>query len=354
MRFDTKDRRRVLAAIGALTGLLCLAPCARAEEPLRWKFKVGDKLAYNMTQDMNMVMNMGPSSQMTTNVHQVMDMSWDVQGVNDQGEAVILQKFDRVQMKMTGPMAVDYDTSKDEPVTGMAAAFAPLYKAMTKGDFEVTMTARGEIKDVKVPPEVLDALKSSPGAAQMGDLAKPEGFQKMIMQNAFVLPENAPKKGDHWSTTATVNNPVAGRQTVETSYTFVEMKEINGEQFAVFQPNIKMSFGPVAEPAKTTDAKDAKADDAKTDGDPKGDAKSDAKSDAKPAASPNPGMQMKVKDQKSDGEVLFNATAGRLSSMSVKQDLSMEISVAAQTLQQQIHQDIEVKVTPKSAAGASE
>jgi hypothetical protein len=349
MHFGTSDRRRVLAAIGALTALLCLAPCGRAEEPLRWKFKVGDKLAYNMTQDMNMVMNMGPSSQMTTNVHQVMDMSWDVQGVNEQGEAVILQKFDRVQMKMTGPMAVDYDTSKDEPATGMAAAFAPLYKAMTKGDFEVTMTARGEIKDVKVPSEVLDALKSSPGAAQMGDLAKPEGFQKMIMQNAFVLPENAPKKGDHWSTTATVSNPIAGQQTVETSYTFVEMKEINGEQFAVFQPNIKMSFGAAAEPAKPTDAKGAKADDAKSDADAKG----DTKSDAKPATSPNPGMQMKVKDQKSDGEVLFNATAGRLSSMSVKQDLAMEISVAAQTLQQQIHQDIEVKVTPKGEAGAS-
>ena len=322
-----------------------------AEEPLRWKFKVGDKLAYNMTQDMNMVMNMGPSSQMTTNVHQVMDMSWEVQGVNEQGEAVILQKFDRVQMKMTGPMAVDYDTSKDEPATGMAAAFAPLYKAMTKGDFEVTMTARGEIKDVKVPPEVLDALKSSPGAAQMGDLAKPEGFQKMIMQNAFVLPEKAPQKGDHWSTTATVRNPIAGQQTVETSYTFVEMKEIKGEQFAVFQPNIKMSFGAAAEPAKATDAKDAKSDaDSKGNNAAKGDAKSDAKSDAKPAASPNPAMQMKVKDQKSDGEVLFNATAGRLSSMSVKQDLSMDISVAAQTLQQQIHQDIEVKVTPKSEA----
>lgn len=324
MRLSTIVRRPVVSAIAALAVLLCLTPGSRAEEPLRWRFKVGEKLAYSMTQDMNMVMNMGPSSQMTTNVHQVMDMTWDVQGVNEQGDAVIVQKFDRVQMKMTGPMAVDYDTAKDEPPTGMAAAFAPLYKAMTKGDFEVTMTARGEIKDVKVPQEVLDALKNSPGAAQMGDLAKPDGFQKMIMQNAFVLPENAPTKGDHWSTTATVTNPVAGQQTVETSYTFVDMKDIDGQQFAVFQPNIKMSFGPA------------------------GDAKGEG--EAKPAASPNPAMQMKVKDQKSDGEVLFNATAGRLGSMSVKQDMTMEIAVAGQTLQQQIHQDIEVKVTPKTAA----
>ena len=55
---------------------------------------------------------------------------------------MIEQKFDRVQMKMSGPMSVDFDTAKDEPATGMAALFAPLYKAMTKAEFEVTMTAR--------------------------------------------------------------------------------------------------------------------------------------------------------------------------------------------------------------------
>ena len=178
MHFGTSDRRRVLAAIGALIALLCLAPCGRAEEPIRWKFTVGEKLEYNITQDMNMAMNMGASGQMNSNAHQVMDMTWDVQGVNEQGEAVIEIKFDRIQMKVTGPMTADYDSSKDEPPTGMAATFAPLFKAMTKSAFEATMTSRGEIKDLKVPPDVLEALKSNPGAAQMGDLATPDGFQK--------------------------------------------------------------------------------------------------------------------------------------------------------------------------------
>ena len=42
---------------------------------------------------------------------------------------------------------------------------APIYDALTKGEFEITMSARGEIKDVKVPDEVLAAMKNSPGAA---------------------------------------------------------------------------------------------------------------------------------------------------------------------------------------------
>ena len=50
--------------------------------------------------------------------------------------------------------------------TGLAAMIAPMYKAMTKGEFEITMTARGEVKDVKIPEEVIAALKT---VARRGD-----------------------------------------------------------------------------------------------------------------------------------------------------------------------------------------
>ena len=36
---------------------------SRADEPLRWKFKVGEKLDYQMTQDMNMNMDAGQAGQ---------------------------------------------------------------------------------------------------------------------------------------------------------------------------------------------------------------------------------------------------------------------------------------------------
>ena len=111
-------------AFVAVVGV-ALQNAGRADEPIRWKFAVGEKFGYNMVQDMDMSMNMGTNGQVNSNVHQVMDMTWDVQGVNDQGEAVIQESFDRVQMKMTGPMAVDYDSSKDAPATGLAAQFAP-------------------------------------------------------------------------------------------------------------------------------------------------------------------------------------------------------------------------------------
>jgi hypothetical protein len=311
--------RRVLPVIAALAALFNLAAHGLADEPIRWKFTVGEKLAYNVTTDMNLAIKTGQNSPMNSSIHQVMEMTWDVQGVNDAGEAVIQLSFDHAQMKITGPMTVDYDSAKDSTATGMAAAFAPIYKAMKNNPFEITMTSRGEIKDVKVPKEVLDALKSSPGAAQMGDLATPEGFQKMFMQGSFTLPEKAPEKGEHWSTSVTISSPIGGKQTTETSYTYEGSKEVNGETIAQFRPAMTMTFEGNAQ------------------------------------------MQMKVKDQKSDGEMLFNEKQGRMDSMTLKQDVTMEVTVATQTLQQHINQNIQVKLEPKGSdakgqkeAGAAE
>ena len=91
--------------------------------------------------------------EMKTSMRQEMNMTWDVQGVDEKsGEAVIRQKFDRVKMKMSTPVGgFEYDSKSEEAPTGLGAMIAPMYKAMTEGEFEITMTSRGEVKDVKIP-----------------------------------------------------------------------------------------------------------------------------------------------------------------------------------------------------------
>lgn len=277
-----------------------------AQEPLRWKFEKGQKLDYNMVQDMTMAAEGGPVGQMNTKMRQEMDMTWDVQEVNDEGEAVIRQKFDRVKMKMTTPLGgFDFDSESDAAPTGLAAMIAPMYKAMTEGEFVITMTDRGEVKDVKVPEEVLTALKNSPGAAAMGEMATPDGFKKMISQGSLVLPENAPKEGETWSTKLEVNNPQAGKQTVETTYRFEEIKEIDGTKYAVIRPQLKMDF----------------------------------------AGNPQPNVQMKISEQSSDGEVLFNVEEGRLRSSTLNQKVTIDVTAGGQAMKQKIDQKIDVKVS---------
>ena len=424
MFIDTRNRRSVLFAATVVGLSFSFAPAAQAEEPLRWKFEVGEKFDYDTTQDMTLTMKGGPLPQgMVTNVQQQMDMTWDVEAVNevdpalvdsfkklveaenkrlaeqgvdvdsadfssinqamaqvieapggseqaasgrsdllkamnffvqeaqrrenepvatkkldaaDQtavkkhrmglesivgeikangGEAVIRQKVDRVRMKMTGPMGkVDYDSDSEEAPTGMAAMWAPMFDAMTQGNFEITMTSRGEVKDVKIPEELLTALKNSPGGQGMGAM-NAEGFKKMLAQGALVLPAEAPQEGESWTTTIDVNNPMAGKQTVETTYTYDGTKEIDGTNYAVFKPELKMNF------------------------------------------EGNANLQMKIKEQSSDGEVLFNVDEGRLSSSTLEQNVKMDVTVGGASMEQTIDQTIEVEVTPageESEAEASE
>jgi hypothetical protein len=309
MRF----RSQYLLALAAVVFVYvsALAPAiSRADEPLRWKFEVGEKLDYNMTQEMNMSAEGGPVGQMTTTMRQEMDMVWDVIGIDEQtGEADIKQKFERVKMKLSTPLGgVEYDSKSDAAPTGLAAMIAPMYKAITNGEIEIIMTARGEIKDVKIPDDVNAALKSAPGAAALGDMASAEGFKKMIRQGAFVLPEAAPKKEDKWSTKLEMNNPKIGKQTVETTYTFDGMKDIDGTKYAVFKPQLTMEF---EKKEGTTQA-----------------------------------LAMKIADQSSEGEVLFNVDKGRLSTTKLNQKVSIDATINGQTMKQKIEQKIDVKVSP--------
>jgi hypothetical protein len=315
MHMSLKYTGTLLIAFVSLGSIV--ATSAQADEPLRWKFKVGEKLDYNMVQEMQMSAS-GPAmpQEMKTSMRQEMNMTWDVQGVDDKtGEAVIRQKFDRVKMKMSTPVGgFDYDSKSEEAPSGLAAMIAPMYKAMTEGEFEITMTSRGEVKDVKIPEQVITALKNAPNAAAMGDIASADGFKKMISQGALVLPEKPPKKGDTWTTKVDMKNPAFGKQTVETTYRYDGTKEVKGTKFAVIKPQLKMEFENQA---------------AAKEGQPQ-----------QPAAQQN---VMKIKEQTSDGEVLFNIPAGRLHSTSLKQNVTIEANA---NVNMKIDQKIDVTVTP--------
>jgi hypothetical protein len=238
-----------------------------------------------------------------------MNMTWDIQGVDDKtGEAVIKQKFDRVKMKMNSPYgALDYDSKSEEAPTGLGAIIAPMYKAMTEGEFEITMTSRGEVKDVKIPEGVLTALKNSPNAGQLGDVASSDGFKKMISQGALVLPKDPPKKGDTWTTKVDMKNPAVGTQTIETTYRYDGTKDVKGTVFALIKPTLKMEFGGAAEGQKAA---------------------------------------MSIKEQSSDGEILFNIAAGRLYSTSLNQKVTIQANAAGKPVEQKIDQKIDVTVSP--------
>jgi len=183
----------------------------------------------------------------------------------------------------------------------MAAMMAPTLEAMVSGDFTFTMSPRGEVSNIKLSDDLLAAIKNGPG----GENGAVEQFKSMASQIAFDLPEDPPQIGQSWTKKFTVNNPAGGVQTVETTYTYDGTRDADGTIYAVIKPSMELEMAN------------------------------------------NPMMEMKVKEQKTDGEVLFDLQAGQLHSTSINQSITLDMIAAGQTMPGTIDQKIDLVVTPK-------
>jgi hypothetical protein len=119
----------------------------------------------------------------------------------------------------------------------------------------------------------------------------------MISQGLLVLPEGAPSKDQPWTTKFEVKNPQAGTQVVETTYQFDGTKP-NDSNLAVFKSKMNMSFE---------------------------------------------GAPVKITEQSSAGEIVFNIKEGRVESSVLKQNVTIDETGGGQT---KIDQNINVNVTP--------
>ena len=131
-------------------------------------------------------------------------------------------------------------------------------------------------------------------------------MQRMIMKGRWCCRRSAASRGRVAVTRSKLDSPAGGEQIVESTYRYEGTKEVDGRTYAVFRPTLKMTFA----------GKD--------------------------------GVRTKVKEQDSSGEILFDPEAGRLHSATLKQRVTMDVTVAGQTVEQEIDQTIEVKLTPTS------
>lgn len=283
-----------------------------AADALVWKFEPGLVNRYQMNQKMNMAMDMGKGGEAKSSVDQVIDMSWTVEKVNDDGSAVLKQRIDRMRMKMGlpgGQPPAEIDSASKEPPAGQAAMLSPLLKAMTSDAFTVQMKPSGEVTEVDVPKAMLDALASMPGAAMMGEMATADGFKNLVKQASFAIPENL-EVGTEWTTKMEMKNPMTGPIVVETTYKYEGPREVDGKQYEVFKPHIELNYG---EGGAT---------------------------------------KIEMAEQTSEGEILFDRQAGRLESSAIKQKMKQKFTVAGQVMNQAIDQSVDMKWMSEEAAEA--
>ncbi len=306
--FSSRICRQGLVAVPGFFWLLVASTLVCAGEPLIWKFAVGDAHHYQLVQTMNMTMSLGPSGETASTVKQTIGMTWEVKSVEANGTAVLLQTIDRIEMDLSAPgqKEVHFDTASDESPEGFAAMLAPTLNALTSTPFKVTMTPRGEITEVEVPETLVAVMAQGPGGAILGDLATEEGFRNTVQQSSLTLPEAKDLvEGHQWNSTFEMENPATGKIVVETTYAYQGPREVAGQAMEVFVPTLLLRFG--KGPDQT-------------------------------------GGTIRVERQESGGEILFNRSAGRLESTTLRQQVDLVIMVGENSINQHIDQKISLRI----------
>ncbi|HEY2839608.1 MAG TPA: DUF6263 family protein [Pirellulales bacterium] len=294
----------VILALTCVTNL----SAAKADEALSWKFKSGDKLAY----ELEMEMQMAEGDRTIKIVHRIW-MTLAVGDVGDDGVATITQTVDRMAAEITPPADAEpagtrkfdskeglkTDADKDDPMMSMMPAVA---EAMLGKPISMKVSPQGAVSDVKIPPEMITALKKSP-AAPMSELFTPEGVKQTASRVITPLPSGKIAAGKTWDVTIEMAAPNVGKQITKTEYKFAGTEEREGKKVAKIGVETTVKF---------------------------------------PSA---PGAQLKidVKEQQSEGTIYFDIAAGRVLSSTLTDKMALSLDLAGMKREQVVTSIVKLK-----------
>ena len=287
----------------AVVVVATVASTAGADTTLRWQFTTGQKRAYVMTQKTTIKTEV-MGKPVETSFTQLLDMTWEVKGVDKDGNAEMVQMIERIRFQtMTPGGNVDLDTANAEDPPGTPELITKLFRSMTGSPFTMKITQRGEVRDVTLPAKVVEAFKNAgPGAAMLGS---EETLKNMCEQSMVVFPEASVAPGKSWSGVRKLPMPF-GTMVMDATYT------------------LDAATGPIENIGVAV----------------------------KVAIEPKPGapFEIKVTSQEMKGHFQFDNSAGDLKSSEVVQKIAMLVTVSGQ----QIAQDLEstVKMETKNQRDA--
>jgi hypothetical protein len=191
-----------------------------AQTAFKYKFKAGDTFRYDLTIGQKGITKVD-DKEFGGEQQQIITMTWKVESVDDKGAAKIRLKVDRVKVAAEANKKRIEASSDDkaEPADKMAKPLYVLAKALSKFEGTFTMTEHGDIKNATIPPEIVKAMKSVPGAEDT-DAMSEKGFEATLTNNTFVLPNEAITKGKSWKEKAEGTMPGSGKYAGDVVFTY--------------------------------------------------------------------------------------------------------------------------------------
>lgn len=300
---------RIVSAIGLLVTLLAADMPAHAQTTLRYKFKPGDKLQYVLEQKID-ISNSVMGRELVIKIHQTMEFSWQVKSVAANGDATMVQTFDRIRFHLEGPAGkTDYDSKNGTASSDPAGqSLGDLFTAMVGSKFGLTMNRRGEISHVTIPEKLKEALKNAPGSGGLGmDILSEDGFKRLTSQSGVVFPEEPAAKGKSWSRKTDFEMGMIGKVITRVDYTYDGSVARDGKNLEKLTTKSRLTY----------------------------------------ALDENASATMKIKDQDIQGTILFDNQAGRIVESKLTQSLSQEIGVMRNDIDQKINQTMTMKLIEK-------
>jgi hypothetical protein len=293
----------------AVLALVLFGNAAPAQTTLRYQFKEGDTFRQAVAQDVRVFVNVGGKDS-KLQLKLAFDMDWDIRKIDDKGSARVLLTMGRVKLATQGPdgkVEADSVTKELPPDEERdARGLAELARALAALELTFAIAPNGEVKELKIPKEVIARLRALRGLDTFGDLLSADGLKRMVGAG-MVFPKEAVTSGQHWTQKTMVKLPPYGSLEGETKYTSEGPVEKDGRKLEklVVSPNLAFKNSPES-----------------------------------------PG-RVKFKGQKDQGTIFFDAEAGRIVESTNERAFEMEVEAAGMTVRLRVAQIQTLHLMPR-------
>ena len=209
---------------------------SQSTDAVRWNLKQGEKLKVELQQDTGFKTNIGNRSQEVGN-QMTMFVDWEVESAADDS-FVIAQTITRIKLTVNIPdengiQQTRLDTASDDQTGKLAEQLIEQINPLIGLKFQVTMSNRGEIKNVDIPKASLEAIRQAPSSMQIRQVITADGLRELIGQSAIVFPESSVAKGESWDSQTKVTNAL-GDFNKTNKFTFDGPQSIDAGEYQQF------------------------------------------------------------------------------------------------------------------------
>jgi hypothetical protein len=272
-----------------------------------------------------------------------------VEAVDEQGAIMLDQTIERLQCTIRSAQGVmlEYDSAAKKEPEGLAKMVAPMFQSMVGKPFKMKMTARGDLKEVKLPQGMLESLSKIAGS-QIGNLVSEDSMKQFGMLSVF--PEGPIAPGQSWSHETTMKNPILGRQEVKSTFRYLGTETRDSRTLDKIELSMKIqSQGKKAEGEKEGEKKTLPENQPPSPSATLPQAGEGSKP-AKPEGE-KPAMLASLSAPEGKGLLLFDNQDGRLVESTMEMKMNLEMTVMGQKISQEMN--LKMKMTPRPDEAAS-